>query len=94
MSIELTNRVVRAGGMMTAPVDGDIVILNMASNSYVSLNAIGRRIWELLETPARVDELCRRLGEEFAGDAAQITADVLSFLAELEKDGLVRASDS
>ena len=93
MAIEATTTVVRTEGIMTAPVDQEIVLLNMAGNNYVSLDAIGRRIWELLETPVGVDELCQKLGVEFEGTQEQISADVLSFLAELEREGLVRVAD-
>lgn len=89
MSLNLTTSVFRPEGMMTAPVDKDIIILNMAKNNYVSLDMIGRRIWELLEKPILVGELCRHLQQEFAGEEGQIAADVLSFLAELEKEGLL-----
>lgn len=93
MAIESTTRVVRTEGIMTAPVDNEIVILNMKGNNYISLDAIGRRIWELLETSIRVDDLCLQLGEEFEGTQEQISADVLPFLTELESEGLVRVAD-
>jgi hypothetical protein len=93
MAIEATTRVVRTEGIMTAPVDQEIVLLNMKGNNYISLDAIGRRIWELLENPAMVNDLCKQLGEEFEGTQEQISADVLSFLEELEREGLVRVAD-
>jgi hypothetical protein len=65
----------------------------MKGNNYISLDAIGRRIWELLENPAMVNDLCKQLGEEFEGTQEQISADVLSFLEELEREGLVRVAD-
>jgi hypothetical protein len=74
-------------------VDQEIVLLNMKGNNYISLDAIGRRIWELLENPAMVNDLCKQLGEEFEGTQEQISADVLSFLEELEREGLVRVAD-
>jgi len=92
MAIEATSRVVRTSGMMTAPVDNEIVILNMKSNNYISLDAIGRRIWELLENSICVNDLCSQLGTEFEGTQEQICADVLPFLDELEREGLVRVA--
>lgn len=93
MAIEATSRVVRTEGMMTAPVDNEIVILNMKGNNYISLDAIGRRIWELLETPVAVADLCQQLMTEFEATEEQIAADVLPFLTELEREGLVRVAD-
>ena len=93
MAIEITNTVVRTSGIMTAPVDQEIVLLNMAKNSYVSLDAIGRRIWELLETAVTVKVLCSQLMAEFNGTEEQITSDLLPFLEQLKDDGLVCVSD-
>ena len=92
MAIEATTRVVRTEGIMTAPVDQEIVLLNMKGNNYISLDAIGRRIWELLESPVMVDDLCRQLGAEFEATQEQICADVIPFLNELEREGLVRVA--
>lgn len=93
MAIELTTTVVRTAGIMTAPVDQEIVLLNMAKNNYVSLDAIGRRIWDLIESPVTVIDLCKQLGDEFEGTEQQITSDVLQFLMQLEGNGLVRVAD-
>lgn len=92
MAIEAATRVVRTEGIMTAPVDNEIVLLNMKSNNYISLDPIGRRIWDLIETPVVVEDLCGRLEQEFAGTREQITADVIPFLEELEREGLVRVA--
>ena len=93
MAVDATTRIVRTEGAMSAPVDNEIVILNMKGNNYISLDPIGRRIWELIEAPVVVGELCGRLGQEFAGPPEQIAADVLAFLAELEGEGLVRVAE-
>lgn len=92
MALELTSTVIRTSEVMTAPVDEEIVILNMVGNNYISLDAIGRRIWELLETAFTVQQLCRKLSLEFDATEEQIAADLLPFLTELEKDGLVRVT--
>jgi Coenzyme PQQ synthesis protein D (PqqD) len=92
MPFELTTRVARFGELMSAPVDKEIVILSLASNHYVGLDDIGRRVWELLEAPRRMDELCQQLAGEFDATAEQIAADVLPFLVQLESEGLVHVA--
>lgn len=89
----MNSRIVRTEGMMSAPVDDDMVILNIPKNNYVSLDQIGRRIWDLLESPLTVAELCATLSGEFEGSSEQIAADVLAFLNELNSEGLVRVPD-
>jgi len=90
MPIELSSRIVRAENLMSAPVDNEIVILNMAGNNYIGLDEIGLHIWDLFEEPCRVDELCDRLSREFEATPGEITADVLRFLEELHHEGLIR----
>ena len=91
MSLELSTRVVRFPELMSAPVDREIVILSLASNHYVGLDEIGRRVWELLEQPRRIDDLCRQLTCEFDATEEQLANDVLPFLGQLESEGLVHA---
>lgn len=93
MPIELTSTVIRTETSMTAPMDDDLVVVSLESNAYITLDAIGRQIWDLLETPQRVDALCERLSEMYEGASEQITADVVPFLLELESAGLVHAAN-
>ncbi len=92
MSIEMNTRLVRLQGLQTALIDDEIVILKLQTNNYVALNEIGRRIWELLESPCRVADLCQQLNQKFAATPEQIAADVLPFLAELESENLARVA--
>jgi hypothetical protein len=81
--------VARNEELASAPVDREIVFLNIATDSYVALDEIGRRIWDLLESPRRIADLTRELSDEFEGKRDEIAADVLTFLKELEREGMV-----
>jgi hypothetical protein len=91
--MNLKTKIARAEGLMGTTVDEELVLLNMAHDNYVGLDAIGRRIWELLETPRRIDDLCRQLSEEFEGAPEDIQADVLAFLKELAAEDMVHVVD-
>lgn len=92
MPFDLNTRVVRVAEAMAARVDKEIVILNLASDHYVGLDEIGRRVWELLETPQRTEVLCRRLAGEFDAPLEVVAGDVLPFLGQLEAEGLVHVA--
>ncbi len=94
MALDMTAIVVRNGEAATTPVDDELVILNMAGNNYLTLDDIGRRIWELLATPLPVADLCAQLETEYAGGRDQIDVDVLAFLGRLSEDGLIRVTAS
>ncbi len=89
MSIETTARVVRQAGLMTTSVDDDLIILNMKTSNYIALDEIGRRIWDLIEMPALVCDVCAQLSTEFNAPGAQIEADVIAFLDEMLTEELV-----
>jgi hypothetical protein len=89
MPIDLNSTVVRLDNLMSTQLDEEIVILNMAKNNYIALNEIGRRIWDLLERPMRVEELNLLLSREFAATPEQIAADVVPFLDKLASEGLL-----
>lgn len=92
MAFALETRLVRTAGLMSTPVDTELVVLNLATNNYIALDEIGRRIWELLESPWCVGDLCRQLSREFEATPEQIAGDVLPFLEELAGEDMVRVA--
>jgi hypothetical protein len=83
--------VTRDADILYAPVGAETgVMLSVAKDSYYGLDAVGLRIWELLDTPATVASVCPRLQEEFAIDAATCDAEVLKFVNDLFDNGIVR----
>ena len=92
MLLDLTTKVIRSKDLMIAPVDKDTVILNLAKNNYITLDAIGSRIWILTESAISVSDICHVLSFEFSGDISNIQKDVISFLNELIDEGIMNVS--
>jgi len=63
--------------------EGEVVLLHLESKMYFSLNPTGERIWQGLKESLRLEEISRRLQEEF--DVAADVADrsVLDLVNEL-----------
>ena len=74
---------------LTAPVDDEMVMLDPRLSRYYGLDRIGQRIWELLERPRSVGELCAALEGEFAVSADTCRTDVLAFLEQLQEAELL-----
>jgi hypothetical protein len=83
----------RSEDLMSAPVDREIVFLHPTADSYVSLDEIGRRVWDLLERPRQIADLVSELRNEFEAPAGAIEHDVVALLEELERDGIVRVEE-
>jgi hypothetical protein len=75
--------VVRSSEPLTAVVDGELVMLDARSSSYFGLDGIGTRIWELLEAPRSVDDVCTVLIEEYEVDPETCRTEVLAFITDL-----------
>lgn len=92
-SITLDTTVSRTGETLYARVGTEeAVMMSVTAGRYYGLNAVAVRIWELLERPMTIAELCARLCEEFEVDALTCEAEVLKFVNELIDNGMVHAA--
>ena len=89
MALSLDAVVVRSPEPLTAAVDDELAMLEPGRGLYYTLDAAGRRVWELLERPRSVASLCGALEREFAVDPETCRADVLAFLEQLSKAELI-----
>ncbi len=94
MPLQSGQRLARGQGVLSASVDDEIVLLAPTLKHYVALSAVGRRIWDLLETPHSPAALATRLAMEFVASEDAILNDILPFLEELRRDGLVELPDA
>ena len=93
ISITLDTVVSRAGETLYARAGTDeAVMMSVAAGRYYGLNAVASRIWELLERPMTIAELCARLCEEFEVDAKTCEAEAMNFVCELIDNGIVHAA--
>ena len=73
-------------------LDGEAVLLDLASGRYFGLNAVATRTWTLLAAGAGLDDVTAVLTAEFDAPAAEIAADVRSLVSELLARGLLVAA--
>ena len=91
-TIEGSTRVVRHPDMISAEMDGEVVMMSIERGEYFGIGGVGTRAWELLEQPTTVDRLCAVICEEFDVDEATCHKDILGFANELLTLGLVQVS--
>jgi len=80
----------RTKEVLASEMDGETIMMSIAGGSYYGMDNIGSRIWELLEEPIRVSDLCHRLMEEFDVEVDQCLADVMVFLNALGENKLIK----
>ena len=92
MTIELETTLSRNSEVLHAPVGtGETLMMSNATGRYYGVNAVGRRIWELLETPTAVGQICTQLCAEFEVEQKVCEAAVLQFAEELVDNKIVHA---
>lgn len=79
----------RPPGVVASEIDGEVVVLDVATGRFFQLNAIGSHIWAALQTPASLAALIAAMQAEFDVDADECHADVTDFVTRLSGSGLL-----
>ena len=77
----------RAGDWLSANVGEELIMMSAEKGTYIGLTHVGARIWEMIESPLSVEEVCRQLVREFDVAADVCRAEVEAFLNELVTHG-------
>ena len=81
--------VVRSAEPLSAPVSDTLVLFSLKREKYFALDAVSTAIWERLDQPIALKDLCESLGKEFDVDPAVCERDTLQLVAEWVSRGLV-----
>jgi hypothetical protein len=84
------NSVVNASGeLVSANLDGEVVILGYKSGAYYSLDQVGAFIWDLLQEPRAVSEVRDAMFEEYEIELSQCEQDLFALLEDLADKELI-----
>ena len=72
--------------------DDEVVVIDMVSGNYFSLDATGAEIWTWLAEDAAPEDLVRKAIQTYDGDAGVIETAVREFLERLQAERLVVAA--
>lgn len=88
MAVQSDSLVVRDSEPIFTTIDEEVVMLSPRAQAYFGLGMVGSEIWNAIEKPRRVEELCAALLQEFEVDAETCRREVLDFLNDLVERGL------
>jgi hypothetical protein len=71
-------------------VGGETVLLDLHSEQYFGLDAVGTRIWQLLGEGAGAEAVVEVLLAEYEVERETLAADVAELLDRLAEAGLIR----
>jgi hypothetical protein len=77
----------RDGDWLTAKVGEELVMMSAERGNYLGLSEVGTRVWELIEAPRDLDDICALLEAEFDVAPETCRREVEEFLDDLVKHG-------
>jgi hypothetical protein len=80
----------RSPSILTAEVDGEIVMMSVEQGRYFGLDAIGSDIWRRIEPPCSFATLVEGLVADYEAERATITTDVQNLLGHMAEQNVVR----
>jgi hypothetical protein len=79
----------RTSGSAWQRVDGEMVLLQVERRALLGLNAVGGRVWELIDGSRSVGEIIAVIASEVNADGERVAQDVRAFLVALEREDLI-----
>jgi len=78
----------------TCKLGDGLALLDLEHSTYFSMNAVAAAIWERLREPATIAELEQLVAEMFETGDADVKADIVQLLTQLDDLHLIRISDA
>jgi hypothetical protein len=79
----------RTDDLVWRELDDEVVLLDLRSSLYLTLNRTGRLMWERLAEPTTAARLTAVVAESYSLPPAEAAADVVAFLESLVARQLV-----
>lgn len=88
-ALSLETTVVASRDQVAADLESEVIILGLTDGIYYGVDGVAARIWAMVQQPVRLHDVVRAVHAEFDVDEAVCASDVLAFVDELERRGLV-----
>lgn len=90
---EATNvRLEMGDSVLFQTVGDEVVLLNLTSQEYFSLDPVGSDLWNLLMEESDLAVVVNRLAEQYKVDEFRIRADIQPLISELVALGLLKSA--
>lgn len=86
------SRVSRAKDVMFSQLDEELLAIDSQAGFCYSLNETAGLIWEMMDEPVTIQDICTRLQKKFDVDEKDCLSDVTALLKGLYQAELVKVS--
>lgn len=87
------NRLIPDPNVAGKVIDGEAILIDVATGAYHSLDGAGALVWELIESGCALEQIARAVAERYETSAGQARADVERLAGELLAGGLVTVAE-
>jgi Coenzyme PQQ synthesis protein D (PqqD) len=87
--IESASLPFRSDQVLVQESSGTLVLLNLESGKYYSLDEVGGRVWELSDGIRTVEDIVIQLCQEYDQSAEIVRTDVLELLQDLADERII-----
>jgi len=88
--MDLNKKITFADTVFAQEVDGEMVLLDMNSENYFGLDAVGTDIWQAIQEKETLQAVLEALLEQYDVEEEVLKRDLLAFVGKLEESGLVK----
>lgn len=81
--LTLDTKVAHSHDVLSSSVDSEVVMANISTDKYYGLNPISAQIWQLLEQPKSLKEVCDALTNQYDVDTETCQSEVLTFVRKM-----------
>jgi len=89
--ISFSERVTVPSNVLIRFLDQESVLLNLNTERYFGLDAVGTRMWQLVTSSPCVEDAYEQLLDEFEVNAQILRSNLSELLEHLEENGLITA---
>jgi len=88
--ISLESVITKKTELLTSEIDGEIVMMNIETGRYISMNAVGSEIWKIIDKKSvTLGSICSELASIFNVEESVCKKETLTFCSQLLKQNLV-----
>src|ERR687890_1385370 len=88
-AVSASSSVVVVGNQVSSDLGGEVAILDLQGGTYYGLEAVGARVWSLIQEPKNVEEIRNTLVSEYEVDQDRCERDLIALLQRLADEGLI-----
>lgn len=92
--MNLDQTVVLSPDVLSQEVSGETVLLDLESECYFGLDAVGTRIWQLIREGGELRTIYNTLLEEYEVEETRLRADLEALITDACEQGLITLQDA